>query len=89
MRIRTIGWLAAIGFVLLVTACAGGGSPRVSYSVGVGMGGYGYSPWYGCRFGCGPPVVVVPPDIDIDPGLEATPLPSMDMDFGDAGFDVW
>ena len=25
---------------LIVSACAGGGSPRVSYSVGVGYGGY-------------------------------------------------
>lgn len=31
---------------LLVTACAGGGSPRVSYGVGMGYGGYyGHSPW--------------------------------------------
>lgn len=33
---------------LLVTACAGGGSPRVSYGVGMGYGGYyGHGPWRG------------------------------------------
>jgi hypothetical protein len=33
---------------LVLTGCAGGGSSRVSYGVGMGYGGYyGHSPWRG------------------------------------------
>ena len=90
MKRRNRALLSGLLTLLLIAACADGGSPRVRYSVGVGS--YGYGSWYGCGYRCNPPVVVVPgPGIDIDPGpgLEATPLPEMGADFGDAGFDVW
>ena len=80
--------LAASG---LSAACSGsGGSPRVTYGVGVGMGYggyYGRAPYgyYRPR----PPVVIGGPGPDIDRPV-ATPLPAgPDLDFGmpDAGFN--
>ncbi len=67
--------------IIFLSACTGGGSPNIRYSVGMGYGGYyGHSP-YG-RYG--PDVIIVPDD-----GPVATQMPEPDMDFGmpDAGFD--
>ena len=80
-----IALLLIIAVVALLMGCAGGGRPRVSYSVGMGYGGYyGRSPYGYYR----PPVVIGGPGPDFDRPV-ATPLPSHDMDFGmpDAGFD--
>ena len=69
----------------LLQACSGGGSPRVSYSVGMGYGGYyGRAPYGYHR----PPVIVVDPGPDIDRPI-AAPLPAPEADFGmpGAGFN--
>lgn len=72
--------LLVITATLLVSACAGGSSPRVSYGVGVGYGGYyGSGPWrgYGHR-----PVYVGGgrPDIPhIPEGPSASQMPSFGM----------
>jgi hypothetical protein len=64
----------------LLAACAGGGSPRISYSVGVGYGGYyGPGPWgaYPGRpiyIGGGRPDIPDIPDRPI-----AAPLPDFGM----------
>jgi hypothetical protein len=76
-----------LGSAGLLQGCSGGGSPRVSYSVGMGYGGYyGRSPYGYHR----PPVVVVGPGPgpDIDRPI-AAPLPEPDVGFGmpDAGFN--
>lgn len=74
---------AAVCLVLLgaLAGCAGGGSPRVSYSVGVGYGSY-YGPSAWSRYP-GRPVYVVGggrPDIpDIPDGPVAAPMPDFGM----------
>ena len=88
--------LVAAGLMMALMTCllqacsgSGGGSPRVSYSVGVGYGGYyGRSP-YGYRR---PPVVVVGPGPGPGPDFDrpvAAPLPEPDIGFGmpEAGFN--
>lgn len=69
--------------VVLLGACAGGGSPSIRYSVGMGYnsGYYGRAPYGYYR---PPDVVYVPDDAPV-----AMPLPEPGMDFGmpDAGFD--
>jgi hypothetical protein len=90
-RCRWATLIAILGLSLLA-ACASGGSPRVSYSVGMGYGGYyGPGPWRGYS---GYPIYVGGgrPDIpDIPAGPEATPLPDFGMpDMGSmdiGGFD--
>jgi len=48
MNGTTFKVVVAIIVSLIVAGCAGGGSPRVSYSVGMGYGGYyGHGPWRG------------------------------------------
>jgi hypothetical protein len=69
----------------ILGACEGGGSTRVSYSLGMGYGGYyGRAPYGYYR----PPVIIGGPGPDIDQPV-AVPLPEPDMDFGmpEAGFD--
>lgn len=76
---------SVVAATAMLGACAGGGSPSVSYSLGTGYGGYyGRSPYGYYR----PPVVIGGPGPDIDRPV-ATPLPEPDMDFGmpDAGFN--
>ena len=75
----------SVAVVVFLAGCAGGGSPRVSYSVGMGYGGYyGRAPYGYYR----PPVIIGGPGPDIDEPI-ATPLPEPDFDFGmpEAGFD--
>ncbi|MFW2405890.1 MAG: hypothetical protein ACN4GT_14050 [Gammaproteobacteria bacterium] len=78
-------FVTVVSATSLLGACAGGGSPRVSYSLGMGYGGYyGRAPYGYYR----PPVIIGGPGPDIDRPV-AMPLPEPDMDFGmpDAGFD--
>ena len=76
--------LVMVIVALIVTACAGGGSPRVSYSVGVGYGGYyGSGAWRGHP---GYPVYIGGGRPDI-PHIPDGPSASQMPDFGmpDAG----
>lgn len=85
--VTTISAMAlVIGAIGVLQGCSGGGSPRVSYSVGVGYGGYyGRSPYGYYRR---PPIIVGGPGPDIDRPV-AMPLAAPDVDFGmpDAGFN--
>jgi hypothetical protein len=76
-----------IATVCLLPGCSGSGSPRVRYSVGMGVGYggyYGRAPYGYYR----PPVIIGAPGPGIDRPV-ATPLPEPDIDFGmpDAGFN--
>lgn len=87
-RLVTAIFAAAMltGMIGVLHGCSGGGSPRVSYSVGVGYGGYyGRSPYGYYRR---PPVIVGGPGPEFDRPV-AVPLPEPDIDFGmpDAGFN--
>ena len=89
---RSIGFVLLLGFLALTVSCTAGGTP------GVYRHYHGYGPWYGVRgyygYGGGGVIVTPPPDGSVDPGVEATPLPSgpehmPDMGMPDVGgYDV-
>ena len=68
-----------IGLSTVYMSCAGGGGTRV----GVYRHHYGYGPWWGSRDYYHDRVVVVSPDIE--PAVEATPLPSGPENMPDMG----
>lgn len=81
MKGTTFIAVAVIIASTIVAGCAGGGSPRVSYSVGMGYGGYyGRGPWRGHP---GYPIYVGGgggPDIPhIPEGPSASQLPDFGM----------
>ena len=92
MKDTTFKVMVAVVASLILAGCAGGGSSRVSYGVGMGYGGYyGHSPWRGH------PVYVgggggIP---DFPDGPSASQMPEygmpdagmMDMGGFDGGFD--
>lgn len=94
---KLILFVAAVSLLSLFASCSStGSSVRFSYGIGIGHYGYGYRPWYPCRFGCRPPIIDRPrpelpyepiPELPYEPPVfEATPLPSMDLDMD---FGVW
>ena len=79
--------IALLALLLFAAGCAGGGSSRVHYNMGLGYGGYyGGGPWYGY-----PVYIDGGPDYPDDSLAEQLPaygmpdMGSMDMDMG--GFD--
>lgn len=76
---KIISAVLLLGLAILFTACTG-----VSGGVGVYSHHYGHGPWWGGRDYYRDTVVVVPPE-EIDPPVEAVPLPSGPEDMPDMG----